>query len=73
MARYRTKVGKYGTLYRYRIGFRDPDPTCEVFYVRYWAYDRDHAIERFYEGPEGDAWSEAEIVSVERVRDAVAP
>lgn len=50
---WRTKPGAHGTLYRYRIDYRDPcDPAFPPSFVCVWAYDAEHALERFYDGPD---------------------
>ena len=50
-----TKPGKHGTLYRYAIRYTDEsDPGCPEMVWCTWAYDRNHAVDRFYEdGAEG--------------------
>lgn len=42
---------------RYRIEYRDDcDPGCPTFTTHVRAYDREHAIERFHDAPDGDGW-----------------
>jgi hypothetical protein len=64
-----TKPGLHGPLYRHEIvyaGVHDyPDGTYEQHTCRLWAYDRQHAEEIFYSGPD-EGW---EIVSIHRVRE----
>lgn len=65
MRRPRTKKGKYGTLYLYRIAYRDLDPACPRFTTKLWAYNREHAEERFFDPCDPD-WK---ILSIERVNE----
>lgn len=54
-----TKEGKYGTLYRYEITYSDAvNGNDAMFYGtwRCWAYDSEHAIEKFTEGGDGEGW-----------------
>ena len=46
---YLTKSGAHGTLYRYELEYRGADPGCPVFTQRVWAYNKESAVERFYE------------------------
>lgn len=42
---------------RYRIRYRDADdPGCPEMTVIYKGYDKVHAIERFWESPDGEGW-----------------
>lgn len=50
------KKGEYGTLYLYQIKYRDLNPACPVFTWRRFAYDADHAMERWFDGPADDGW-----------------
>lgn len=52
----RTKPGKYGTLYLYEIEYTDDtDPSgFGTDHVRYWAYDPEHAIDKWYNSADGD-------------------
>lgn len=44
------KPGKHGTLYLYELVYDDgPDSGCPEFKTRTWAYNMEHAIERFHE------------------------
>lgn len=61
-----TKQGAHGKLYRYEIEYKDPDPGCPVFEWRCWAYNSEHAIEKFYEGPEDNDW---ELLRIARMSD----
>lgn len=62
---YRTKPGKYGTLYLYRVIYRNRFVPDETFITNLWAYNPEHAEERFDD--EGE--SEFRIVGMERARD----
>jgi len=61
-----TKAGKHGTLTLYSITYSDEpyDPGFGTAKVRVWAYDREHAVERFYEGEEG--WRAVGVTEVRR-------
>jgi hypothetical protein len=62
MARATRFAEKHGSLgcsepmKRYRIEYRDEDPGCPVFCAIVRAHDRDHAIERFLDAPDGEGW-----------------
>ena len=64
-----TKPGRYGTLYRYRIMYRgtedDPGQLDQPWHC--WAYNLEHAEEKFYDCGDDDGWR---IVSLARVSDA---
>ena len=46
-----TKPGKHGTLYRYVLEYTDPsDPGWGRQEWKTWAYNLEHAEDRFYEG-----------------------
>lgn len=50
-----SKPGPHGTLYRYSIVYTDQgDPGFGEATWNTWAYDSQHAVDRFYESPEGD-------------------
>jgi hypothetical protein len=62
---YQKKAGKYGTLYRFKVRYKDPyDPAFGVADWYTWAYDATHAEERFYETGEDEGWK---VVSVDKV------
>jgi hypothetical protein len=67
---FRTKAGKHGTLYLFRIVYRDrDDPASPDFVASKWAYDEAHAEESFDEsGDEG--WM---IVTISRTRESSGP
>ena len=48
-----TKPGKYGTLYLYQIAYCDASDSTIAFSTRVWAYDSEHALDKFYAGEEG--------------------
>jgi len=50
---FRTKPGEHGTLYLYAIPYGDRDPAEPPRSCRLWAYDREHAEERFFDSEEG--------------------
>ena len=54
---YRTKAGEHGTLYLWRIPWRDRDPSCHASgSVSAWAYDSEHAIEEAIGNLDGNGW-----------------
>lgn len=57
MTHFRTKPGKYGTLYRFAITYRNdpPDPSELDQTWKCWAYSAEHAEELFYDS-EDDGW-----------------
>jgi hypothetical protein len=68
---YVTKSGKHGTLYLYRLTYRDSlDPGCPTFSAQLWAYSAEHAVEGFQDADD-PSW---EIVDgPSRVKAANAP
>jgi hypothetical protein len=63
---WKKKKGKYGTLYLFRVVYRDKyDPGFGQDSWHTWAYDEEHAENNFWEGPDAEGW---EIVSVNRVK-----
>jgi len=47
----------------YRVRYKDEnDPGCPVFSCVLEAHSKEHARERFYEGPDGDGW---EILTIQ--------
>lgn len=63
-----TKPGKHGTLYLFAIAYED---TCDRFNTgvsRIWAYDAEHAEEKFYDGDDS-GWRATKIA---RVRESPA-
>ena len=66
MSRFVTKKGAYGALYRYAITYTDRyDQCCPHMVQCVWAYNLEHAEERFYE-TDAEGWT---IVSLARVLD----
>jgi len=64
---YVTKPGRHGTLYLFRIRYKDRwDPAFGEDVWRTWAYDSEHAQDRFHEADEDEGW---EILSIEKVRE----
>ena len=69
-----SKPGRYGTLYLYRIVYRDRDPASPAFEWRTWAYTSDHALELF--ASDGDDWlavSWSQVSAAPRHRQPVHP
>jgi hypothetical protein len=62
-----TKPGKHGTLYLYQIEYKDDSPESPQFSTRLWAYNLEHAEERFYEGLDSEGWR---IISIARVPES---
>ena len=53
----RTKAGTFGTLYLFAVRYRDcVDRCCPTFTWRAWAYDAEHALDKFHSGPDADGW-----------------
>lgn len=60
-----TKPGKHGPLYLYEVTYTDPsDDGIGQLTQRIWAYNLEHAEEKFYEAPDAEGWR---IVSLARV------
>ena len=64
-----TKPGKHGTLYLYEIAYTDrPERDDGQPYYndtqRVWAYDLDHAVEKFYDAEDSDGWRATSITRV---------
>lgn len=57
-----SKPGKHGTLHRFAVTY-SPGPGSVPLLWYTWAYDQEHALERFYGSDDGD-W---EVISVGRV------
>lgn len=49
-----TKQGEHGTLYKFAVKYTDKyDGGFGEATVHYWAYDEEHALDRFYDNDEG--------------------
>ena len=57
-----TKPGEHGTLTRFAVYYRDPDPCSPEFVWCCWAYSSEHAREKFE--ADGDDWIVNKIVRV---------
>lgn len=56
-----TKPGKHGTLHRFTIEYTDEcDPGFGVQTWSTWAYDAEHAIDKFYDNPD-EGWTALRI------------
>ena len=55
-----TKQGEHGTLYLYRVKYRDVSDHYNDGTCAYWAYDAEHALDRFYDSPD-DGWEHVGI------------
>ena len=52
-----TKPGKHGTLYHYVLTYGDSiDPNFPDSTWRTWAYDSEHALDKFHDTSDGDSW-----------------
>lgn len=61
------KPGKHGTLYLFEIKYRDEgDPASPTFEQKEWAYDPEHAEDKFWDAPDSDGWR---ILSITKVRE----
>lgn len=70
MSRPVTKPGAHGTLYLYSITYTDTcDDAIGELTQRTWAYNIDHAVERFYGAVDADGWT---ALRVARVLDGVS-
>lgn len=65
MSTYVTKLGRHGTLYLHAVTYTDPSPGsgCPELRTVLWAYDMEHALDRFE--AEADGWT---ALRVSRVR-----
>jgi hypothetical protein len=62
-----TKPGKHGTLYLFHITYRDVGEVTDFpFPCSLWAYDQEHAEERFYDSDD-EGWR---ITKITRAREA---
>jgi len=67
-APFRTKSGKYGTLYRYQVRYQDVTDSDIGGTWAAWAYDVDHALDLFYSAPDADGWETVGTPKRARVR-----
>jgi hypothetical protein len=58
------KPGQHGTLYLYEITYRDSSDVCNNGKQRVWAYNQEHATDKFYDAPDADGWVAAKIARV---------
>ena len=66
---YITKPGLHGTLYLYRIVYRnDGADDLERFTWRTYAYSTEHALDKFYDGPADDGWKAVSIARAQQQR-----
>ncbi len=64
-----SKPGKHGTLHLFEIAYTDkPERDDGQPYYngtsRVWAYDADHAVEKFYDGEDDSGWRATSIKRV---------
>lgn len=59
------KPGQHGPLYLYRFTYTDvSDPGFGQATWRCWAYDKEHAREKFFDTPDGDDWRVLKVARV---------
>ena len=64
-----TKPGEHGTLYRYVVTYTDrSDPGCPEMTWHCWAYNLEHAEDKFYSSDD-DGWS---IINLRRLLEGVS-
>ena len=65
------KPGKEGPLFFYRITYtgREHDPSITPMTWSTWAYNLEHAEDKFYDTDDGEGW---EILSIARVLDSTS-
>ena len=52
-----TKPGKHGTLYHFVLTYGDDiDPSFGPMTWKTWAYDSEHALDKFYDSNDGDSF-----------------
>ena len=60
-----TKPGQHGTLYLYEITYTDPSDDCiGELKQRMWAYNIEHALDRFYSAIDADGWKALHVARV---------
>jgi hypothetical protein len=65
-----TKPGTYGTLYRYIVTYTDRgDVACPEFTQGVWAYNLEHAEDKFFDGEDSEGWK---ILSIRRLHDTLS-
>ena len=65
MAKPTTRPGKFGTLYLYELTYTDTsDSGMGELTCRLWAYNLEHAEDKFYGAPDADGWT---LLSAARV------
>lgn len=52
-SKFKSKPGEHGTLYRYTIEYTDDDPAFGREFWSTWAYNLEHALEKFTDSDEG--------------------
>lgn len=64
--KYETKKGEHGTLYLYKIEYRDKDdPASPVFTMRKYAYDDRHIIHWSIEELQSEDWKMVRFAKVQ--------
>lgn len=53
-APFRTKIGEHGTLYRFAVPYSGGEGHSAEWQC--WAYDAEHARDKFEESDEGEGW-----------------
>ena len=66
---YITKQGEHGTLYLHRIVYRNAgQDDHERFTTRLYGYDKEHAIDRFYETATDEGFTPVSISRAQHLR-----
>lgn len=63
-----TKQGAYGTLYLHRLTYCDVSDRDICFEQTLWAYDFEHAIDKFYGGLDAEGWKVTKISRVRKLK-----
>lgn len=63
------KPGKHGTLHLFAIAYEDQFDSGNKGVMRTWAYDAEHAEEKFYDSDDADGWV---VKKIARVRATLA-
>lgn len=64
-----SKPGKYGTLHLFAVAYEDSFDRFNRGVIRTWAYDAEHAEEKFYDSDDAEGW---QVTKVAPVRDSLA-
>lgn len=59
-----SKPGKHGTLHLFAVAYEDSFDPFNKGVIRTWAYDEEHAYEKFYDSDDADGWTVTKVVRV---------